>query len=792
MYDLGPGFKIDPDRFGVVPKHVFKGNKYRISVLSECLVRLEYSSNGKFNDFLTSVVRNRKFREPVYMHKEDQTFLKIETKYFSLTYVKETKFSEKTLYATINNTKLMWTYGTKEVRNFGSTSMSLDNCKELPSLEKGIYSPDGFFTLDDSNSLIVDTCNNVYNNNNNENIDLYLFIYNKDFGMALRDYFVLTGNPPLIPRYALGNWWSRDNNYDDKGVIELLDKFKFEDIPLSVLVLDNGWNKIDPNNEFKTGFSFDTTKFKDVKGLIGEVHRRGIHFGLKINPAYGFYPIEDYYNTAKQYIKENEKGFIEFNPYDPKCVDIFLKLFIKPLEYNGVDLFWNDYNSKDKNKMYILNKYLYLNSNIQNRGLILGRNSTLGGHTVPVSYSGKIPISWETLSLLPFYTLNSSNIGLSWWSHDIGGSIGGIEDSDLYIRSLQLGVFSPILRFNVESGNYFKREPWKWDKVTKDIAAYYLRLRHKLIPYIYTEAYKYHKHLKPIITPMYYSNINLYDDPVYVNQYYFGEQFMIVPIVSKKDEIIDRTIQKFYIPEGVWYDYMTGKRFLGNHKYISFYKEEDYPIFVKAGSIIPHCSDDKLESYRNPDSMDIHIFPGVSNNYDLYEDDGYSNEYKNGKFLITNIDYNYRASNYTVIIRGKEGDKSVIPANRTYRIIFRNTKKADNVKVYENEKEIPYEIEATENDFIVIVKNFNTQSQLVVNCYGKDIEIDAVKLIKDDIESILYDLKINTKLKDDIASIMFSDLSLAKKRIGIRKLKKKGLDKRNLRVFQRLIEYMEM
>ena len=182
----------------------------------------------------------------------------------------------------------------------------------------------------------------------------------------------------------------------------------------------------------------------------------------------------------------------------------------------------------------------------------------------------------------------------------------------------------------------------------------------------------------------------------------------------------------------------------------------------------------------------------MSNNYYLYEDDGITNDYLNGKYLITEIDYNYRQSNYTVIIRSMEGDKSTIPSKRTYRIIFRNTKKADHVIVYENDKEIEHEEELSETDFTVIVKDFNTSSQLVVNCYGEDIEIDALNLIKDDIESILFDLKINTKLKDNIASIIFSDMNLSKKRIAIRKLKRKGLDSRNIKVFLRLLDYMEM
>ena len=348
------------------------------------------------------------------------------------------------------------------------------------------------------------------------------------------------------------------------------------------------------------------------------------------------------------------------------------------------------------------------------------------------------------------------------------------------------------MRFNVEAGRYYKREPWKWDIVTNNIATYYLQLRHKLIPYIYSEAYQYHKDGDCLVKPLYYTNVSLYDDPVYVNQYMFGESFMISPIITETDPIINRTIQKFYMPDGVWYDFKNGKRFLGNHKYISFYKIEDYPIFVKAGSVIPLAGESCYKSDANPTELEIHIFPGKSNNYRLYEDDGITYEYQNGRYLITEIDYNYRASNYTVIIRGIEGDKSVIPEKRTYRIVFRNTKKADNVVVYENDKEFAYETEVTETDFIVIVKDFNTQNQLVVNCYGKDIEIDALKLIKDDVESILSDLRINTKLKDLIADIIFSDLTLRKKRIAIKKLKKKGLDPRNIKVFLKLLEYMEM
>ena len=269
---------------------------------------------------------------------------------------------------------------------------------------------------------------------------------------------------------------------------------------------------------------------------------------------------------------------------------------------------------------------------------------------------------------------------------------------------------------------------------------------------------------------------------------------MIAPIIKPMDPDMNRTIQRFYIPEGVWYDFKDGKRYLGNHKYIGFYSIDDYPVFVKQGSIIPMAGPNSFMSYNNPKDLEIHVFPGKSNTYRLYEDDGETYNYLDGKYCITEIDYNYRKSNYTLIIRPIEGDTKVLLPKRDYKIVFRNTKKSDNVVVYENDKVLEnIETEVTETSFIVYIKEVSTTSQLVINCYGEDIEIDSVKLIKDDIDSILLDLKIYTNIKDEIASIVFDEsLSLGKKRIAIRKLKKKGLDPRSIKIFLRLLEYMEM
>ena len=796
MYDFGESYHIDLRELKANDGSIIQGNKFRFSILTPRLIRLEYSSNGVFNDYETMIVKNRQFEVPEWTKQEDDNILKIDTNYYTLTYVKRASFNGRTIKAVCKSNGEEWYYGQKEVKNFNSASVSLDNTTKMPELEKGLFSPTGIATIDDSNALCFDVERNlVAFNKGKDYVDIYLFIYGKDFALCLKDYFTLTGYPKMIPRYALGNWWSKECDYKDFEVLAKIDRFKMHGIPLSVFLLDNGWTRKDPKYAVNTGFSFNENQFANPAEFIKNIHDKNVKFGLKINPQYGFYPFENYFQYITQYLPVNDKGYVNFMPNDLKAVDVLFKVLTHPLESLGVDFFWNDYYDNDKRKMYLMNYYLTLDVSRNNkRELVLSRNSTYGAHLFNVLYSGRNVINWETLKLLPFWTLNSANIGACFWSHDVAGSTGGIEDNDYYIRSIQYGVFSPILRFNTVRGRYFKREPWKWDVVTNTIASDYLKLRHRLIPYIYSECYRYHKNGRLLIQPFYYYNIKFYDDENYRNQYYFGSSFMISPIIKSMDPDMNRTIQRFYIPDGVWYDFKNGKRYLGNHKYIGFYSIDDYPIFVKQGSIIPMAGPDSYMSFCNPHDLEIHVFPGQSNTYQLYEDDGETYDYLNGKYCITEIDYNYRKSNYTLIIRPIEGDLNSLLPTRDYKIVFRNTKKSDHVVVYENDKVLEnIETDSTEENFIVYIKNINTKSQLVINCYGEDIEIDSVKLIKDDIESILFDLRINTGIKDEIAAIVFNEeLSLGKKRIAIKKLKKKGLDPRSIKIFLRLLEYMEM
>ena len=319
-----------------------------------------------------------------------------------------------------------------------------------------------------------------------------------------------------------------------------------------------------------------------------------------------------------------------------------------------------------------------------------------------------------------------------------------------------------------------------------------LRLRNKLIPYLYTESFNYHKTGLPIIQPLYYNYPEIYDEPDYKNEYYFGRNLLVCPITKPKDIIMNRTIHKMFLPTGIWYDFKTGIKYIGNRRYISFYKDEDYPVFATQGSIIPlGILDEKnLNRSDNPDGFEIHIFPGKSNTYTIYEDDGIKTNETN--YAKTIIDYNYMQNNYTVIIREEVTDANLIPSIRSFKIKFRNTRLPNDVTIYLGQDKLEkFESYLDENDYVIEINNVNAYKQITINCKGQDIEIDSTRIVNQDIDSIISGLKIKTSLKEEVNLIMFSELDNKHKRIEIRKLKRKGLEPKYINVFLKLLEYLE-
>lgn len=759
-------------------RNIVRGDKYRFSILSPRLIRIEYNKDNKFEDRATSLVVKRNFGNVSFTTSQTDLSLTITTEYFTLTYIKSSPITSKNLKVVVNGTDREWYPGHKEVRNLGSINYSLDYLDDNLKLDKGLYSFDGFTVIDDSTNLVIE--NDMFTSRENTT-DLYLFVYNNDLGLCLQDYFNLTGYPPMIPRYVLGPWWYKNDPYNMYDIDNLIKKFDDNAIPISVFLLGNKWHNNSEN------FTYDKTLF-EPNILYKYYQSKKQKFGLTINPELPIYQTDPLYNSLQSQTN-NYNNYLSFIPLSNITINAYINGVVSNLKSTGINIFNIDYyNESDKQGLFLLNHYHYVIANLNELGIILSRNPGVAPHRYPIIYSGRTKVSWDTLKVLPTYNNSAANLGISWHAHAIGGYYGGIEDDELYLRYIQFGVFNPIFILASDTGKYYKREPWKWNQINLSVIREYMQLRNKLIPYIYNEGYTYHQYGVPIVQPLYYKYPKIYDEPNYVNQYFFGSKIMISPIVKRKNHEMNRVVQRIFIPNGVWYDYASGKKFAGNKYYVNFYKDEDYPIFVKEGSIIPMSLDNNTNI---PINMEIQIFPaenGLYGSYELYEDDGISLN-KNQNYLITKMNLDKVENGYKFTMKRKDGNLNI--PNRNYLLHFRNMKSPSKVIVKYHNQENAYPYETSKNDLIIKLNDMNPYEPLEVNIIGNNIEIETISVINEEIEGILDDLEINTILKEEIDSIIFSDLPIKKKRIGLRKLRKSGLEPKYINMFIGLLEFIE-
>jgi len=752
------------------------GQKYRFTVLSPRLIRLEYNESGVFEDRPTSLVINRAFPKVVYSITESDTLIQIATEVFTLTYVKDKELKSGTfgsnIKAVINGTKIEWQMNNPEVKNQRAINYSIDSIKDKIILDKGLYSLDGFCIIDDSNSLVLDE-NDTFIERNKGVKDLYLFLYNKDFDGCLEDYYTLTGYPSLIPRYALGTWWYKNDKYTPNDIANLMNRFTNENIPISIFLLGDHWH--DNTNNY--------TPIIDLKSISSYLNNQNIRLGVNINPKLEIKKGTEEYSLISNYVTGDKINFI---PFTNDKIGIYLNLFINRLDSLGISLYSIDYNNPlDRLGLWKINHYHYGKNEIKNeRGLIISRNSGIASHRYPIIWSGKTKVNWTTLNLLPRYNMQGYNMGISFIAHPIGGYYGGIEEEELYLRYIQFACFSPIFLLASEGGEYYKREPWKWNSIIKGHIISYINLRYKLIPYLYSESYNYHKTGKGIIKPFYYDYPKIHDEPQYKNQYFFGRNIFVAPITERKNAVINRVMKKIYFPEGIWFDYFQGKKYTGNKTYNIFYRDEDYPVFVKAGSIIPTEVTIKEDI---PSTIELNIYPMTNGEYELYEDDGFSNNYKKGIYMITKFNYHYEVDNYTFSIKKADG-KNLI-SKRNYIIRFKNTKNVTEINI--NDKMIKYNCYYDRDDFVIKIDNAVIGRDFEINIKGKDILVNEVRFINEEIKEILYDLQIETKLKERLDQVLFSDLDVRKKRINIKKLKRRGLENKYIKIFINLLEYIQ-
>ena len=685
----------------VRPENVVLFGDIRVSVLADRLFRIEKDENKVFCDEATEAVWFRDMPPVPFAVNETDGGVDIVTQRVTLA-VRE-NFEES--YVLIDGEKksldnegnLHGTYSTLD-RCEGDKYMDTDGKTVLRKIEldNGVASTSGVAVLDYTKSSVLKT-DGMICKERNDSMDIYVFAYGHDYRAAVQAFYMICGETPRIPRFAFGNWWSRYYAYTEEEYMNVMDRMEDRDIPLTVATVDMDWHwsttldkvkKISENgknDEFHggksgwTGYSWNTDLFPDYKRFLKRLQDKGLKVTLNLHPATGIRYFEDMYEEMAKAMgidpKSEECVKIDFT--SPEFINAYFKILHKPYEHDGVDFWWIDWQQGPRAKakgidiMWVLNHYHTLDNGKEHMPLILSRYSGLGAHRYPLGFSGDTTITWDTLAYLPYFTANATNIGFTWWSHDIGGHFNGAKDDELYVRSVQFGVFSPINRLHCTSTLHMTKEPLYYMNGSGLIAEEFLRLRHKMIPFIYSASIDTTEKGLALMEPMYYEYPESKEAYEYVSQYMFGGQLLVAPVITPGDE---KKMAKtsVWLPEGKWTDIFTGHTYTGGKVVDMVRYMDSIPVLAKEGGFFVLDGRKHTNSVELPDVLNVMTFNG-NGAYTLREDN------EKGR-METSFVSSAAEGKQTVEIKAL-GDECV--ASRKMNLEFRNIDKGT-VRVYEN------------------------------------------------------------------------------------------------------------
>ena len=703
------------DNFGIhiqdtVCPNIYKSGGIRISVITERLIRVEWQSQAQFCDKPTQAVLHRNLGAVSFSTARKNGMICVNTPAARLIVDENT--------GELRQAKVAGGFTVTDAHdgNLGGTVRTLDNKKGATKLEEGILSRNGVAVLDDSASLILEEDGRVLPRKKTGS-DCYYFLYGHNYIEAVRDFYRLCGATPLIPRFALSNWWSRYKAYTQEEYLALMRRFQKEEIPISVATVDMDWHWVDVKKQFGkdanifdpkrintryimeyaftpgwTGYSWNTELFPDYRAFLKELNAMGHKVTLNLHPAAGVQWFEDMYEEFAAFMGKDtsDKAPILFDFSDPQFVEGYFKFCHHKYEEEGVAFWWIDWQQGKKSgvkgldPLWALNHYHTLdNARGGKRGLILSRFAGAGSHRYPLGFSGDTVMCRESLAFQPYFTATASNIGYSWWSHDIGGHMLGYNDDELYTRWVQFGVFSPIMRLHSSNNEFMGKEPWCYGEEAAHRATEALRFRHRLLPYLYTMNYRTHTEGRALIEPMYYHYPESPEAYEVGNEYYFGSQLIVAPISEKRNKTTLLAGTEIWLPEGRFTDIFTGRIYRGEGKKRVFRSLSSIPVLAKEGAIVPLALDGKHNDCSNPNALEILIYRG-NGTFTLYEDDGESLAYQNGAFATTAMRVKEEENRLSFEIDSPVGDVSVLPERRTFLLSFKDITEANHIMVYVN------------------------------------------------------------------------------------------------------------
>ncbi len=682
------------------PKAVVEAGNARFTVLTPQLVRMEWSKDSQFIDSPSLLFINRNLEVPPYTVSSVDEWLVIKTDKLELRYKKgsgEFKPSNLQVSFLLDGENVMWHPGDRDTANLGGTTRTLDGAKGSVPLDDGLVSKTGWTIVDDTKRPLFDDSSWPWAmpRPSNDGQDWYFFGYGHDYKKALGDFVKVAGRIPMPPHYAFGTWWSRYWAYTDVELKDIVNQFSMMSVPLNVLVVDMDWHltfDVHGPNRAKdqagqsmgwTGYTWDTTLFPNHVEFLKWCHDKGLKTVLNLHPASGIQPWETSYPAFAKAMGVNpaSKKYIPFDLVDKKNAENYFDLVLHPLEREGVDFWWIDWQQWDTTSVPNLGPTWWLNyafytdmargKNV--RPLILARWGGLGDHRYQIGFSGDVISDWSSLQFQPYFTSTAANVGFGYWSHDIGGHIPGAVAPELYTRWVQWGALSPILRTHTTKNPEAERRIWAYPYQYFRAMRNAFTFRQELLPYIYTSSRKAYDSGISMIHPLYYEYPNQDQAYKFADEYFFGDDLLVSPVVHPMSPDSLLATERIWIPPGSWIEWNSGERLTGPQVVERHYSLEEIPIFVRSGSIIPMQSPATVE--RNDSSpLILRMFPDSAGSMRFYEDDGTSDGYRNGQSTWTLIRYNTEQRKILKISIGpSEGQYAGMEQNRSYEIHILNT-----------------------------------------------------------------------------------------------------------------------
>ena len=653
----------------------------RFTVLTPQLIRMEWAEDGKFEDHASLVFLNRNLPVPKFSKElsTDGHALTITTTDLTLAYTPSADGSftaeDLSLSLQVDGKETIWHPGMADTENLKGTTRTLDGAlgskTAQEGIEPGLVSRSGWAVVDDSSRPLFDSSDFRFLQGEKspwpwamerpagKRQDLYFFGYGHDYRQALGDYVRVAGRIPLPPRFAFGAWWSRFWAYSDQEILDIVHGFHENDTPLDVFVIDMDWHltqgelqaagRVDQSHGLLgwTGYTWDKGLFPDPPAFLDKLHAEGLKTSLNLHPASGVQPWEEAYPAMARAmgVDPATQKYIPFDITDKKYATNYMDILHHPLEKEGIDFWWLDWQSGPTTNMPGVTATWWLNyvhfTDQQREGkrpLLFHRWGGLGNHRYQIGFSGDVISVWPSLAFQPWFTATAANVGYAYWSHDIGGHLPGSVDPELYTRWVQFGAFSPILRTHTTKNPDSERRPWAYPEPYSAALRSAFQLRYALQPYLYTEGHRTYENGVAFVHPLYYDWPEADEAYTSQNEYMFGDQIMVAPVVTPSDKTSGLATESIWLPKGEWIEWPTGTHFTGPIKVDRSFSINQVPIYLKAGSIVPMQPPMLYTGEKPVDPLIVNVWPlepDSHSSYSVYEDSGEAEQYQKGVF--TNI-----------------------------------------------------------------------------------------------------------------------------------------------------------